>query len=317
MSACRRAWRGFPPRQAETRGRELLARVGLEERLEHKPYELSGGEQQRVAIARALINEPELLLADEPTGNLDSHTGGEIIELLKNLRAEKQMTLVIATHDAKVAAHAERVVELVDGQIQAWKTEYWSAGVVELCSQYPMTFINQRCIISMSRELLGDALSNRRNELGQGRAVAGSGGFSGGAPGIGWWRSPVAVASVELRPKNRAIATRASRPPPTVCVPGCGTGHDVRECAQAGFDAFGFDIAPSAIRLATEKTQSRRPHGEIPACRFSCATSRRLNSTGCLNTRCSAPFNPGTRRLCPRRPALAETGRPISGGELS
>ena len=103
--------------QAEGRGRELLSRVGLKDRMEHKPYELSGGEQQRVAIARALINEPELLLADEPTGNLDSHTGGEIIELLKNLRAEKQMTLIIATHDAKVAAHAENVVELVDGRI--------------------------------------------------------------------------------------------------------------------------------------------------------------------------------------------------------
>jgi lipoprotein-releasing system ATP-binding protein len=103
--------------QAETRGRELLGRVGLKDRADHKPSELSGGEQQRVAIARALINEPELLLADEPTGNLDSHTGGEIIELLKSLRVEKQMTLVIATHDAKIAAHAQRVVELVDGQI--------------------------------------------------------------------------------------------------------------------------------------------------------------------------------------------------------
>ncbi len=103
---------------AVQRGSELLARVGLQDRIEHKPFELSGGEQQRVAIARALINEPELLLADEPTGNLDSHTGGEIIELLKALRAEKHMTLAIATHDAKVAAHAERTVQLVDGQIQ-------------------------------------------------------------------------------------------------------------------------------------------------------------------------------------------------------
>jgi ABC-type lipoprotein export system ATPase subunit len=102
---------------AAKRGRELLVRVGLQERIEHRPYELSGGEQQRVAIARALINSPELLLADEPTGNLDSKTGGEIIELLKNLRAEKQTTLIIATHDARVAAHAERVIELADGRI--------------------------------------------------------------------------------------------------------------------------------------------------------------------------------------------------------
>jgi ABC-type lipoprotein export system ATPase subunit len=99
------------------RARELLGRVGLGERIEHRPYELSGGEQQRVAIARALINNPELLLADEPTGNLDSKTGGEIIELLKSLRAEKNTTLIIATHDPRVAAHAERVIELVDGRI--------------------------------------------------------------------------------------------------------------------------------------------------------------------------------------------------------
>jgi lipoprotein-releasing system ATP-binding protein len=103
--------------KVEARGRELLARVGLKDRLDHKPSELSGGEQQRVAIARALINEPELVLADEPTGNLDSKTGGEIIELLKSLRIEKNTTLVIATHDAKVAANAERVIELVDGRI--------------------------------------------------------------------------------------------------------------------------------------------------------------------------------------------------------
>jgi ABC-type lipoprotein export system ATPase subunit len=103
--------------RVEIRGRELLARVGLKDRLDHKPSELSGGEQQRVAIARALINEPELVLADEPTGNLDSKTGGEIIELLKSLRVEKNTTLVIATHDAKVAANAERVIELVDGRI--------------------------------------------------------------------------------------------------------------------------------------------------------------------------------------------------------
>jgi ABC-type lipoprotein export system ATPase subunit len=104
--------------KAETRGRDLLARVGLKERMEHKPYELSGGEQQRVAIARALMNEPQLILADEPTGNLDSHTGEEIIELLCSLRTEKQTTLVVATHDAKVAARAPRVIELLDGEVK-------------------------------------------------------------------------------------------------------------------------------------------------------------------------------------------------------
>jgi len=108
-----------PAPQAEARGRELLARVGLKERMEHKPYELSGGEQQRVAIARALINEPDLILADEPTGNLDSHTGQEIIELLCGLRSEKQTTLIMATHDANLAARAPRVMELVDGQVAA------------------------------------------------------------------------------------------------------------------------------------------------------------------------------------------------------
>jgi ABC-type lipoprotein export system ATPase subunit len=107
-----------PAAAAEARGRELLARVGLADRLEHKPYELSGGEQQRVAIARALINEPALILADEPTGNLDSHTGEEIIQLLCALRAEKLTTLIVATHDARVAARAPKLVELVDGQIR-------------------------------------------------------------------------------------------------------------------------------------------------------------------------------------------------------
>jgi len=104
---------------AEERGRYLLQRVGLKERVEHRPYELSGGEQQRVAIARALMNEPDLILADEPTGNLDSHTGGEIIDLLCSLREERDATLLIATHDERVASRAPKVIELVDGQIKA------------------------------------------------------------------------------------------------------------------------------------------------------------------------------------------------------
>jgi lipoprotein-releasing system ATP-binding protein len=106
-----------PAAEAEARGADLLKRVGLGARLDHKPTELSGGEQQRVAIARALANSPEIVLADEPTGNLDSHTGEEIIELLLALRTEGNTTLIIATHDAKVAARAPRVIGLVDGKV--------------------------------------------------------------------------------------------------------------------------------------------------------------------------------------------------------
>lgn len=106
-----------PASVAAARGRDLLERVGLGQRLEHRPSELSGGEQQRVALARALINAPQLVLADEPTGNLDSHTGDEIISLLCDLWREQKTTLIIATHDARVAAKAPRVVELADGKI--------------------------------------------------------------------------------------------------------------------------------------------------------------------------------------------------------
>jgi len=109
----------IPAGTAEKKARELLGRVGLSTREDHRPSELSGGEQQRVSIARALINDPVLLLADEPTGNLDSHTGEGIMDLLKTLRAEKAMALVIATHDAKVAAAASRVIQLVDGLVQS------------------------------------------------------------------------------------------------------------------------------------------------------------------------------------------------------
>jgi len=99
------------------RARELLNDVGLGDREKHLPSQLSGGEQQRVAIARALINEPGLVLADEPTGNLDTHTGAEIIALLLQLHAGGRLTLLVATHDANIAARCERVVNLVDGRL--------------------------------------------------------------------------------------------------------------------------------------------------------------------------------------------------------
>ncbi len=95
-----------------------LKQVGLEERMYHKPFELSGGQQQRVAIARALINEPAIILADEPTGNLDSKSGDEIMDLLLALNTEKKVTLVIVTHDPEVARLTQRVIHIMDGKVK-------------------------------------------------------------------------------------------------------------------------------------------------------------------------------------------------------
>ncbi len=96
-----------------------LARVGLSDRAKHKPSELSGGEQQRVAIARALVKNPPLILADEPTGNLDSHTGEEIISILTKLHNEQNNTLVMITHEADIAHCCQRIIHLKDGQVEA------------------------------------------------------------------------------------------------------------------------------------------------------------------------------------------------------
>src|SRR2546425_11974187 len=97
---------------------ESLASVGLGDRMQHLPAELSGGEQQRVAIARALVNDPEIIFADEPTGNLDSKTGDAIVDLLLNLARERTKTLVVVTHDASLAARGDRTLHIVDGRLQ-------------------------------------------------------------------------------------------------------------------------------------------------------------------------------------------------------
>jgi putative ABC transport system ATP-binding protein len=107
---------GMPAAERAAKAVETLEKVGLGGRMDHKPNELSGGELQRVAIARALVNDPKLILADEPTGNLDSKTSAEVIEVLRKLNAEGR-TIVMITHDANIAAHAERQIYLKDGKI--------------------------------------------------------------------------------------------------------------------------------------------------------------------------------------------------------
>ena len=106
-------------RAAEPQAQALLERVGLKERLHHLPSELSGGEQQRVAIARSLINDPTILFADEPTGNLDSHTGASIIDLLLGVAREDKRTLLVVTHDEHLAQRGDRLLRIEDGLIAA------------------------------------------------------------------------------------------------------------------------------------------------------------------------------------------------------
>ena len=105
-------------REARQRATELLQRVGLGDRLHHDPAQLSGGQQQRVAIARSLVNRPKLLFADEPTGNLDTHTSKEVLEMFQRLNQDEGITIILVTHDPGVARHAKRVVRISDGLIE-------------------------------------------------------------------------------------------------------------------------------------------------------------------------------------------------------
>jgi putative ABC transport system ATP-binding protein len=104
-------------RRDPSRVRDLISRVGLDHRRDHYPSELSGGEQQRTAVARALVHRPRVVVADEPTGNLDSRTGAAVLELLDELRRDERAALLMATHDGSVAAGADRIVELADGRV--------------------------------------------------------------------------------------------------------------------------------------------------------------------------------------------------------
>ena len=114
---------GTKEKDAQKLAAEKLTVVELENRMDHYPYQLSGGQQQRVAIARSLINHPSILLADEPTGNLDTETGHAIIDLFKQLNQQKQVTIIMVTHEPDIAAHAQRVITLRDGLITSDKKQ--------------------------------------------------------------------------------------------------------------------------------------------------------------------------------------------------
>jgi putative ABC transport system ATP-binding protein len=120
--------RSCPRRQRKRRAVELLHRVGLGNRLDHKPNQLSGGQQQRVAIARALVNRPPILLCDEPTGNLDTRTSREIMDLFRKLNEVEHLTVILVTHDLEIAQRAKRALVLIDGEVVTDTTDFHLAA---------------------------------------------------------------------------------------------------------------------------------------------------------------------------------------------
>ncbi len=109
---------GRKKEESFAKAKKLLETMGLGERMDHRPSQLSGGEQQRVAISRSLVNEPEIILGDEPTGNLDTKTGMKILDLLKNLNREKGYTIIVVTHDMRITKYCDRVIHIMDGEIK-------------------------------------------------------------------------------------------------------------------------------------------------------------------------------------------------------
>jgi putative ABC transport system ATP-binding protein len=110
---------GFSPKERREKARMTLEQVGLADRMDHRPAELSGGQRQRVAIARALVTDPALIFADEPTGNLDSRTGEEIMDIFTALNRDRQVTVLLVTHESDIAAHARRIIHIKDGLIDS------------------------------------------------------------------------------------------------------------------------------------------------------------------------------------------------------
>lgn len=156
---------GIGEERRRERALELLTRVGLEDRVDHRPTELSGGEQQRVAIARALVNRPDLLLADEPTGNLDTKTGLEIIDLMKDLQEEEGTTVIVATHDPKVADVVDIITYLRDGQVIGESVQREDLGEAQEIKIKASTKMTQEILDQIHDDLL-NALYARKVKVG-------------------------------------------------------------------------------------------------------------------------------------------------------
>lgn len=156
---------GVEEEKRRERALELLKRVGLAERIDHRPTELSGGEQQRVAIARALVNKPDLVLADEPTGNLDTKTGLEIIDLMKELQKEEGTTVIVATHDPKVADVVDIITYLRDGQVIGESVQREDLGEAQDIGLKASTKMTQQ-MLDQIHDDLHNALYARKVKVG-------------------------------------------------------------------------------------------------------------------------------------------------------